>query len=99
RAGMNALNRSMSMTHGRFFTFLGLGLLTLLPGVVVSFVLFLPLGLFPQLDHWLISAALTCVVELVDAWMTLVVIAAYVQCREQENAAQTPVAITVPGGM
>ncbi|MEX0611332.1 MAG: hypothetical protein WD229_04355 [Pirellulales bacterium] len=84
RAGMGALNRSMELTRGRFLVFFGLLVVTLVPLLIAGGVIFLPLLLFPEIDHWLVSAALTCVTDLLYSWMTLVFVAAYVQCRAEE---------------
>jgi hypothetical protein len=85
RAGMNAINRSMELTRGRFLTFLGLCVVTIVPILSAGSVIFLPLAYFPQYDHWLLSAALACCLDLLETWMTLVFVAAYVQCRAEER--------------
>ncbi len=90
RAGTTAINRSMALTRDRFFVFLGMWMVTMAPLLLVSGVIFLPLAFFPEIDNWLVSAALTCVVDLVEVWMTLVFVAAYVQCRFEERQAEVP---------
>jgi hypothetical protein len=90
RAGMGALSRSMDLTRGRFLAFLGVWIVTLGPLLTISGILFVPLAFFPELDHWLISAALSCVMDLLGSWMTLVFVAGYVQCRFAERHAEAP---------
>jgi hypothetical protein len=90
RAGMNAIDRSMTLTRGRFLTFLGLCTITVVPILLAGVVFFLPLAFFPQYDHWLLSAALSCVLDLMEPWMTLVFVAAYVQCVAEERHKTLP---------
>jgi hypothetical protein len=88
RAGMNALSRSMELTRGRFLLFLGLCIATVTPVLIANSVIYLPLSWFPEIDHWLISAALTCLIDLLDGWATLVFVAAYMQCLGEQRRAQ-----------
>jgi hypothetical protein len=85
RAGTGALGRSLELTSGRFLIFFGLCTITIVPIMLAGFVVFLPLQFFPEYDHWLVSTALACVVDLLEPWMTLVFVAAYVQCRAEER--------------
>jgi hypothetical protein len=80
RAGLSAINRSMELTRGRFLIFFGLCVVTVVPVVITGSVILMPLQFFPEYDHWLLAAALSCLVDLLDAWMTLIFVAAYVQC-------------------
>jgi hypothetical protein len=97
RAGTGALSRSMELTRGRFLVFLGLCIATVVPVVLAGIVLFIPLDLIPELDHWLVSAALSCLLDVLEPWMTLVFVAAYVQCRAEEIHAQEPIPADLAG--
>jgi hypothetical protein len=87
KAGMNAVSRSMTLTRGRFLTFFGLCAITIVPILVAGGLIFIPLEFFPQIDHWLLSAALSSLIDLLGPWMTLVFVAAYVQSRAEERRA------------
>lgn len=88
RAGTGALGRSMTLTRGRFLVMLGLYAATVGPLLVSGGVIFVPLGLFPEYDNWLTSTALSCFLDLIGSWMTVVFVVAYVQCRTEENRSQ-----------
>ena len=90
RAAMNAVSRSMELTRGRFLIFLALCVITIVPNLLTGSVIYVPLMLFPAIDHWLVAAALGCVLALLEPWMTLVFVAAYVQCRAEERHGQRP---------
>ena len=90
RSGTGAMGRSMELTRGRFLIFFGLCAITIAPMPVAGFLVFLPLDYFPQYDHWLLSTALACLIDLLEPWMTLVFVAAYVQCRAEERRAEGP---------
>jgi hypothetical protein len=97
RSGMNAVGRSMELTRGRFLIFLGLCVITIVPLVVAGFLIFMPLDLYPQIDHWLLSAALGWLIDLLEPWMTLVFVAAYFQRRAEERHESQPVPATLAG--
>jgi hypothetical protein len=85
RAGTGAVGRSLELTRGRFLIFFALCTITIVPILIAGFVVFLPLQFFPEYNHWVLSAALACVANLLEPWMTLVFVAAYVQCRAEEQ--------------
>jgi len=91
RGGMKAIGRSMELTGVRFLILLGLCLATVVPIVAASVFIFFPLGFYPQYDHWLLSAALSFVLDLLTPWMTLVFVAAYVQRRDEQRRETQPV--------
>ncbi len=88
KVGMNAISRSMELTRGRFLTFLGLCLCTITPILVLGGVTELPLVFYPMIDHWLLSAALTCMLDMATPWILLVFVAAYMHCLAEERREQ-----------
>jgi hypothetical protein len=96
QGGTKAIGRSMELTRGRFLVFLGLCAATIVPLLVVGAVVQLPLAMFPAIDHWLLSAALTCLIDLAEPWATLVFVAAYLLCVAEERRGQARVKLEVP---
>ncbi len=88
KVGPKALGRSMQLTRGRFFNYLVLCAVTAIPLLLLGSVIHMPLALLPQLDHWLLSAALTCVLDLIWTWVTVVFVAAYAHAIAQERREQ-----------
>lgn len=77
KAGPSAIGRSMKMTQGNYLLYLGLCVITFIPTLMVNTTIGLPLRLFPEIDHWLLSAGLTWLYDLFVPWMTLVFVTAY----------------------
>ncbi|MDX1947466.1 MAG: hypothetical protein SFU86_18845 [Pirellulaceae bacterium] len=92
KAGMPALTRSLELTKGKFFWFTGLASVTVGSVLVFSVVTELPLIFFPDIHHWLLDAALTWLIDLFSAWMTLVYVAALLSVRASETSAFPPAA-------
>lgn len=90
RAGISAISRSMELTRDRFLAFLGLCLVTVVPVVIFGGVIFMPFAFLPELDHWLVSAALSCVIDLLTSWINVVFVLAYLQCRAEERRMEQP---------
>jgi hypothetical protein len=78
----------MELTRGRFLIFLSLCVITIVPLLLAGGVIFMPLAMFPDYDHWVLSAALSCVLDLLAPWMTLVFVAAYVHRRAEERRSE-----------
>src|SRR5262245_32583937 len=74
RGGMSAPGRSFELTQGRFWR--TLGLLCIVYGflVAVGFVFQIPQVFF---DHWLLSAALAVVIDMLAAWAIVILVTAY----------------------
>lgn len=64
--------------------FLGYYASTIVPLLVVGAVVQVPSAIVPAIDHWLLSAALTCL-DLPMPWATLVFVAAYAQVLDEEQ--------------
>jgi hypothetical protein len=77
RSGMNAMRRSFELTTGAFWRYLGLTLITVVPVIVLGMVFQIPLALFPEINHWLLSAAISLILDLCMPWMALTFVAAY----------------------
>jgi hypothetical protein len=87
RVGMAALKRSLALTNGAFFRYLGLCLCTIGPLLVLNMATGAPGTLVPELNHWLVDAALMSVLDLAITWMTLVILAAYMGSVAAERRA------------
>jgi hypothetical protein len=94
RVGMAAIKRSLALTHGAFFRYLGICLCTIGPFLVLNVATGIPGTLVPELNHWLFDAALMSVLDLAITWTTLVILAAYMgsviaEQRANEDAEET----------
>jgi hypothetical protein len=76
-SGGNGIKRTYELTAKKFWFMAGLLILPITLLMVVSMALFVPLALFPEIDHWLISAALSVVVDVLAQIPTLILVAAY----------------------
>jgi hypothetical protein len=88
KVGPKALGRSMQLTRGKFLIYLALCAATAIPALLLGSMIHMPLAMLPQLDHWLLSAALTCVLDLIWTWVTVVFVAAYAHACAQERREQ-----------
>jgi hypothetical protein len=74
---MASTQRSFQLTQGSFWRYF------LLDVICVGFMFFvgalitIPSTILPEYDHWLLSAALALIVDIVSAWPVLVLVAAY----------------------
>jgi hypothetical protein len=82
---MRSLSRSKDLTRGNFWPLLALAVVTMSATAAIGIGVFAPLAFFPEIDHWLLSAALGLVVDLFVPWMLLVFVAAYSAVVEQER--------------
>jgi len=75
--GMTSMKRSFQLTQGDFWRYLFLAVVSL--GVVFLFgaLTAIPATVFPEIDHWLLSASLSLLVDVISAWPVLVFVAAY----------------------
>jgi len=76
-SGGSCIKRTYELTARKFWAMTGL---TILPYAFVMFfsiALFVPFGLFPEIDHWLVSAAISVVVDVLMQIPTLILVAAY----------------------
>jgi hypothetical protein len=88
KGGMRAVPRSMELTYRKFSRYLLLSCMTYGPLVLLGAFHQLPLILLPKIDHWIVSAALTLIVDLAAPWVVLVFVAAYVsETAEEEQLA------------
>lgn len=82
KAGPSAVGRSMKLTEGSYLLYLGLCVVTVIPVLIAGIGVGVPLLIFPEIDHWLISAGLTWLADLFMPWMTLVFVSAYFGATE-----------------
>src|SRR5262249_7078319 len=75
--GMTSMKRSFELTHGSFWRYFVLGTVSIGFLLVVSVSAGLPTAIFPEIDHWLLNAGLSLLVDLVAGWVELVFVAAY----------------------
>ena len=80
RSGMAAVRRSIELTRGRYWLLFRLAVLPLLAIVVISMALFTLPEVFPQMDHWLVEAALSVLCSICAAFDTVVIYCAYQAC-------------------
>jgi len=78
KGATTALPRSMDLTYGKFFRYLMLCFVTYVPFVALATLHQMPLILFPQIDHWVVAAALTLTLDLAAPWIVLIFLAAYI---------------------
>jgi hypothetical protein len=84
KSGMAALPRSMELTYRKFFRYLALSFVTYGPLIVLSAVHQMPLVMFPEINHWIVAAALTLTIDLATPWIILVFVAAYLSETAEE---------------
>jgi hypothetical protein len=84
KAGTQALPRSMDLTYRKFLRYLLLSFATYVPVIILASVHQLPLAYWPQIDHWLVSAALTLLIDLAAPWLVLVFVVAYISETAEE---------------
>jgi hypothetical protein len=77
RNGMAAMQRSFDVTQGELWRYLGLATATVGLITFINLLLNECVVQFSQLDHWLVSAALSLVIDLMAAWASLVFVVAY----------------------
>jgi hypothetical protein len=82
KVGPSAINRSMELTRPSYWRYFLLCGVTLALHVVIMIVTQVPREVLPQIDCWLVSAALTWLMDLYTPWMTLVFVAAYVAASQ-----------------
>ena len=74
---MENMKRSFDLTHRAFWRYFALLFVSLgavsLAGALTS----LPPSIFPEIDHWLLSAGLSLFLDVIAAWPALVLVAAY----------------------
>lgn len=87
RAGPSAIRRSMDLTGHSYLLYLALCAITIIPVFVVGILVVVPMIVFPEIDHWLLSAALMWLSDLFTPWMTLVFVAAYFSALDQVSPA------------
>ena len=85
RAGPSAMRRSMELTRHSYLLYLALCAITIIPVLFVGILVVVPLIVFPEIDHWLLAAALTWLSDLFTPWMTLVFVAAYFSALDDES--------------
>ena len=83
KAGPSAVGRSMKLTEGNYLLYFGLCAVTFIPVLIVGIGVGVPLVVFPEIDHWLVSAGLTWLADLFMPWMTLVFVSAYFGAAEE----------------
>jgi hypothetical protein len=76
-SGGSCIKRTYELTTRKFWAMAGLTVLPYSFVMVFSIALFVPFVLFPEIDHWLVSAAVSVVVDVLLQIPTLIMVAAY----------------------
>jgi hypothetical protein len=90
RSGMDCIKRAWELAERRVWRITGLMIVTYFAVVTVSILLFVPLAIFPEFDHWLLSAALSLVADLLGHIPTLVLVAVYFQAVQAPTSELPP---------
>ncbi len=77
KSGFDCIKRSHHLTAGRFWLLFGLMALVYVAVAVLSLILFFPLGFFPEIDHWLLFAAISLFLDIFMQIPTSLLTAAY----------------------
>jgi hypothetical protein len=86
-----ALSRTMEVTNGAFFRYLGLGLISFGSLFFLSMLTDTVIALVPAFNQWLVAAGLWFLVDLFSPWTILIFVAAYVASVDEERRASAPV--------
>jgi hypothetical protein len=79
RSGMDGLKRAWQLADQRWWLITGLTVVTYGAIMIIGIGLFIPLAFMPAIDHWLVSAGLSLLVDLMAQVPTLVLLGAYIQ--------------------
>jgi hypothetical protein len=95
-SGGNCIKRAYELTAGRFWLLFWLLVLSYSAIVFISFALFIPLAFFPEIDHWLVSTAISLVVDVLSQIPTSILVAAYFACLHNSAAESQAKLIATP---
>ena len=84
-SGSECIKRAHHLTTGRFWLLFGLMALAYTAIAILSLILFVPLGFFPDIDHWLLSAAISLLLDVVIHIPTSILTAAYFESLQDVN--------------
>jgi hypothetical protein len=94
--GMDSVRRSFELTLGQFWRYLVLSAATVVLLFVLGMLVAIPGALFPDIDHWLLSAGLALLVDVLAGVPLMIFVAGYwasahpTRARIIGDAASTP---------
>jgi fumarate reductase subunit D len=74
---MDSIKRAHQLSAKRFWILFGITSLSYSAIVLIAIGIHLPLGLFPEIDHWLLSAALSLPIDILMQIPISLLVAAY----------------------
>jgi len=95
-SGMQCIKRAHHLSANHFWLVCGVTSLSYSAVILVALVLNIPLSLFPEIDHWLLSAAIAVFVQILTQIPTSLLVATYFEFLYESRAAAASVATASP---